>query len=114
MTARIVFFLSILTLAVDSMFAILEVSVSAFRTQFRKVRKAKLSKVVGIVCILSFLWSLSFVGGNGLFRLDILDHFLFSHLFYLAILCQVIIFRVVLMKKAFKITENHHISVLIH
>ena len=87
----VLFFLSILFLAIDSMFAIIEAIVSPFKTQFKKIRSMNQSTVIGLFCIVFFGLSLVFAGGNGLFRLDVIDHYLFSHLFYLTITAQVII-----------------------
>lgn len=87
----VVFFVAILTLAIDSMFAIVEVALSSFRTQFKKIREADQRYVVALFCGIFFLFSLAFAGGNGLYRLDIIDHFLFSHLFYLTITAHVVI-----------------------
>jgi len=35
-----------------------------------------------------FCWSLVFAGGNGLYRLDIIDHFFFGHLFLFVAVAQ--------------------------
>ncbi len=87
----VLFFLSLITLAIDSMFAIVEVIVSALRTQFRSLRAMPLKTFVMLICAIMFVLSLAFAGGNGLYRLDIIDHFLFSHLFYFTITAQVLI-----------------------
>ena len=87
----IIFFAAILTLALDSMFAIVEAVMSSFRTQFRSIRRMDSRISVLLFCVGFFLLSLLFAGGNGLYRLDIIDHFLFSHLFYLTITAHVII-----------------------
>ena len=87
----VLFFASIVLLAIDSMFALLETAISALRLQFGKLKKMKLEKLVAICCAISLLLSLLFIGENGLTRFDTLDHFLFSHLFYVAITAQVII-----------------------
>lgn len=88
----IIFFLSILTLAIDSMFALLETVSASIRNEFQKIKNLRNEIFIAIICITFFTWSvLGFSGGNGLYRLDILDHFLFSHLFYLIIISQVIL-----------------------
>lgn len=87
----VLFFGSILLLAIDSMFALIEAVVSALRIQFAGLKKMKLERLVALVCVFSFLGSLLFIGQNGLTRFDTLDHFLFSHLFYFTITAYVII-----------------------
>lgn len=87
----VLFFGTILLLAIDSMFALMETVVSSLRLQFLTLRKIKLEKLVALVCAVSFLGSLLFAGENGLTRFDTLDHFLFSHLFYFTITAQVIL-----------------------
>lgn len=85
------FFVSILTLAIDSLFAMLELVSSALRRQFAFLNRFHLSTFTLYLCLAFFAWSLCFAGGNGLYRLDILDHFVFAHLFYFTILLQLII-----------------------
>lgn len=111
----VLFFAAILTLAIDSMFAVIETIISSFRTQFKSVREADTKKVVLAFCTLFFLFSLSFAGGNGLYRLDIIDHFLFSHLFYLTITAFVIIagwaFPVSDLRRYINMVSKHQLGV---
>lgn len=85
------FFLAILTLAVDSMFAIVETVSATLKNQFSWFRNMKNQKAIGIICIFFFCWSLAFATGNGLYRLDVVDHFMFSHFFYIGVTLQVVI-----------------------
>lgn len=87
----VVFFLAILTLAIDSMFALLEAVGYTLRGFWRWFGDLKTEISTLYLCAFFALWSLAFCGANGLYRLDVLDHFLFSHLFYLALLGQVIV-----------------------
>ena len=86
-----IFFLSILTLAIDSMFALLEAVSVTLKNQFKVFQKIKNEIWIGGLCVLFFCWSLAFAGGNGLYRLDILDHYLFGHLFYWGLIAQIIL-----------------------
>lgn len=85
------FFLTIFTLAVDTIFAALEVVVATLHTQVGWIRKYSKQTVTGVCCLLFFVWSLAFAGGNGLYRLDALDHGLWAHLFYWAVIPQILI-----------------------
>lgn len=86
-----IFFLSILTLAIDSMFALVELVVSNIKGQFKKLKKVSQSNMTAVICLLLFLWSLAFAGGNGLYRLDITDHYLFAHVFYWGLIGQTLL-----------------------
>jgi neurotransmitter:Na+ symporter, NSS family len=86
-----IFFIAILTLGIDSMFAIVEVVNSTFRNQFKWFKKFSLEKVTLIFCVILFFWSLCFATGNGLYRLDVADHFLFAHLLYIGVIFQLIV-----------------------
>jgi len=88
----VLFFGAILTLAVDSMFAVMETIAMTARNQFKRLRNVPQHKLVGGLCIAFFGWSLMFATGNGLYRLDVIDHFFFGHAFYIGITLQVILF----------------------
>ena len=88
----VMFFGAILTLAVDSMFALIEAITMTARNQFGKLRNLSQPKLVAGLCVVFFAWSLMFATGNGLYRLDVIDHFFFGHLFYVAIVLQIILF----------------------
>lgn len=85
------FFLTIFTLAIDSLFAIAEAITIAFRKECKLLHSLPREVYMAIVFVALFLWSLAFVGGNGLYRLDALDHSLFSHIFYWAFIPQLLI-----------------------
>lgn len=85
------FFMTVFTLAVDSAFALAEVAAGTIRSQFKAVWRLKHSTLIAITCVLCFVWSLSFAGGNGLLRLDVLDHYVVSHLIFWVVIPQVIL-----------------------
>lgn len=85
------FFLTIFTLAVDTIFAALEVVVATLHTQISWIRKHSIQAVTGVSCGLFFVWSLAFAGGNSLYRLDAMDHGLWAHLFFWAVIPQILI-----------------------
>lgn len=85
------FFLAILTLAIDSMFAVVETISATLKNQFKWFQKFSQKKSTAIICFILFFWSMAFATGNGLYRLDVADHFMFSHFFYIGILLQVIL-----------------------
>ena len=101
------FFVSILTLAIDSLFAMIELVSSALRRQFQSLARLHLSTFTLYLCMAFFIWSLCFAGGNGLYRLDILDHFVFGHLFYFSILLQLIVIGWWLPVAKLRIFINH-------
>ncbi|MBT5237182.1 sodium-dependent transporter [Candidatus Peregrinibacteria bacterium] len=88
----ILFFITIFTLAVDTIFAALEVVVATLNTQIKCLQKIPYQLLTALCCGLFFLWSLAFAGGNGLYRLDAMDHALWAHVFYWAVIPQIIIF----------------------
>lgn len=103
----ILFFLSILTLAIDSLFAMIETVSATLRRQFTWPNRFTLKTWTALLCTGFFVWSLVFAGGNGLYRLDILDHFLFGHLFYATIVLQMIIIGWLLPVEKLRIYINH-------
>ena len=86
-----VFFITIFTLAIDTIFAALEVVVATVHIQWKWLHKYSRKHITALFCILFFLWSLVFAGGNGLYRLDAIDHALWSHVFFWAVIPQIII-----------------------
>lgn len=87
-----IFFLTILTLAIDSMFALVEAMSTTLRNQCKKIGQIKLEIWTAIICSGLFIWSaLGFAGANGLYRLDIIDHFIMGHLMYIFLIGQVIL-----------------------
>ena len=87
----VLFFLTIFTLAIDTIFAALEVVVATLHTQIRFLHRFSSQSITAVCCVLFFLWSLAFAGGNGLYRLDAVDHGLWAHLFFWAIIPQILI-----------------------
>lgn len=88
----ILFFITIFTLAVDTIFAALEVVVATLNTQFQSLQKMQYQLLTALCCVLFFFWSLAFAGGNGLYRLDAIDHALWAHVFFWGVIPQIIIF----------------------
>ena len=87
-----VFFLAVITLAIDSAFALVEIVATTIRNEFRKMSARIPNEIfIGILCVIFFLWSLTFAGQNGLMILDTLDHVLVSHVFFWFIIPQIII-----------------------
>lgn len=103
----VLFFLAILTLAIDSLFAMIETVSASLRRQFPALSRWRLPTWTAFLCGMFFLWSLVFAGGNGLYRLDILDHFLFGHLFYATIVLQLFIIGWMLPVEKLRIYINH-------
>ncbi len=101
------FFLAILMLAIDSLFAMVECVSVTLRRQFPVLTKYSRERWTQMLCVVCFLWSLCFAGGNGLYRLDILDHYLFAHLFYLGIWLQLLIIGWMLPIEKLRLYINH-------
>jgi neurotransmitter:Na+ symporter, NSS family len=70
------FFLGLLTLAIDSAFSLLEAVAKTFNDRFPRVRQTRI--VLGI-SIIGFISSLIFVTKGGLYVLDIVDHFVVNY-----------------------------------
>jgi neurotransmitter:Na+ symporter, NSS family len=67
----VLFFVLLVTFAIDSQFSLVESSVSAIMDKFQMKR----SKAVTIICVPAFLIGIIFVSGGGLYWLDIVDRF---------------------------------------
>lgn len=87
----LVFFITLFSLAIDSVFAIAEVIVDAVKTRWAHLKWSH-AQWSTVVIVLLFFWSLAFAGGNGLYRLDALDHALWSHTLYWGVAIEIIIF----------------------
>ncbi|MBU1992419.1 MAG: sodium-dependent transporter [Patescibacteria group bacterium] len=83
----VVFFLSLLTLGVDSAFSLVEAVVTAVKDKFPKWKK---SIITGVLCIVFFLIGLIFVTHPGLVWLDIVDHWLNNYIIVVVGLLQCI------------------------
>ena len=68
----ILFFLTLLTLAIDSAFSLVE----AINTTILDKTKMKKQHIALIVCVLGFLAGIIYTTNGGLYILDIVDHFL--------------------------------------
>lgn len=68
----VLFFLTLLTLGIDSAFSIVEAIAAALKDKFGKIRREKLSFWV---CTIGFLLGIIYTTGAGLYFLDIVDHF---------------------------------------
>jgi NSS family neurotransmitter:Na+ symporter len=66
-------FLIVITLAIDSIFGIVEIISGVFHDLWHKV---KFTRVVLILCGVLTLGSLPYLMGSGLYRLDITDHYI--------------------------------------
>jgi len=87
----VIFFGALLTLAIDSMFALIELVYATLKNQFHFCKKMRTEFGVGVLCLILFVWSLAFAGGNGAARIDAVDHFLFGHLLYFLLFFQIIL-----------------------
>lgn len=68
----LIFFLTLITLGIDSVFSITEAVITGFDDKFKISR----SNLVAIICILGFLSGIIFTFGSGLYWLDIIDFFI--------------------------------------
>ncbi|XP_062594976.1 sodium- and chloride-dependent neutral and basic amino acid transporter B(0+)-like [Saccostrea cucullata] len=68
----ILFFLMLLTLAVDSEFVLVETVVTSLMDKFPKLREQKLPTVIG-VCVVMFLLGLTLTTNGGIYMLEIMD-----------------------------------------
>ncbi|MFH1917343.1 MAG: sodium-dependent transporter [Nanoarchaeota archaeon] len=69
----IIFFVTLLSLAIDSAFSLVEGVTTAFSDRFRNISKPKISFWV---CLVGFLAGIIFATRAGLYFLDIIDHFI--------------------------------------
>lgn len=74
----VVFFLTLLTLGIDSAFSLVEAVNTAIADTDNK-RKWKTYKVAFVVCLIGFLAGIIFTTGAGLYFLDIVDHFVTNY-----------------------------------
>lgn len=82
----VLFFLMLLTLAVDSAFSLLEAATSSVKDKWKLSHK-KANLTVGGLC---FLFGLPMLTGSGLYMLDIADHFMNSFGLTIAVLVETI------------------------
>ncbi|MFT5171460.1 MAG: NSS family neurotransmitter:Na+ symporter [Candidatus Marinamargulisbacteria bacterium] len=72
----VLFFIMLITLAIDSAFSLVEAVSTALQDRFASFEKKKLT---GIICILGLLGALIFATQGGLYYLDIVDHFITTY-----------------------------------
>jgi len=68
----VMFFVTLLTLGIDSAFSIVEGAVAGFRDKWRVSQ----STAAGAFCVVGFLIGIVFTTGAGMFWLDIVDHWM--------------------------------------
>jgi NSS family neurotransmitter:Na+ symporter len=68
----VVFFLALLTLAIDSAFSLIEVNTAAFMDKWGLTRK----RATGMVSIIALTMGLLYSTNGGIYWLDIVDHFI--------------------------------------
>lgn len=85
----IIFFTMLVLLGLDSVFAVIEANLVGFEEMSKNFSKAKLSF---IICLVGFTGGVFFLFGNGLYWLDIIDHWVA----YYAILSIVVLQGIVL------------------
>ncbi len=97
-----VFFLTLLTLAVDSLFSIVEVNVTAMMDKwgFRRARGSF------IVCLMAFVIGLLYASRGGLYWLDIVDHWINNYGLAAIGLTEVIVIGFIFGTKRFRIFIN--------
>lgn len=69
----VIFFLSLLTLGIDSAFSLVEAIIAGIRDKFKKIKKPV---ITAVLCVIYFLIGLIFVTHPGLVWLDIVDHWM--------------------------------------
>ncbi len=94
----VVFFLTLLALAVDSLFSLVEANVTAVMDKWGFRR----SRVTFIVCLVAFLIGLLFASRGGLYWLDIVDHWINNYGLTAIGLAEVIVIGFVFGTKPFR------------
>lgn len=87
----IIFFVTLLSLAIDSLFALVETVGAAIKSNIPMFQSWRSEKFVGLLCLCLFVWSLAFTGQNGLQRLDVVDHYILGHVAFIAVILQTIL-----------------------
>lgn len=73
----IIFFLLLVLIGIDSVFAVIEANLSGFEEVFPNTSKQRIAL---FLCIVGFLGGLLFTFGNGLYWLDIVDHWVANYM----------------------------------
>jgi len=68
----IIFYIALLTFGIDSAFSMIEPITNSIHQKWHISK----TKSTGILCIIGFILSLFFTAGNGLYLIEILDHFI--------------------------------------
>jgi NSS family neurotransmitter:Na+ symporter len=68
----VIFYIALLTFGIDSAFSMIEPITAGFHKKW-KISK---TKSTAIICIIGFFLSLLFTAGNGLYWLELIDHFI--------------------------------------
>lgn len=72
----VIFFIMLITLAIDSQFSLVEAVAAVFEDMFPKISK---KMIVFFVCLAGFIGGLVFTTSAGIFYLDIVDHFITNY-----------------------------------
>lgn len=72
----IAFFLTLLSLGIDSAFSIVEAMNTAIGDRYKRPNRPK---IAFFTCLIAFLFGILFVTGAGIYLLDIIDHFMNSY-----------------------------------
>jgi len=88
----VIFFLTVFTLAIDTVFAVTEAVLVSVRSEFSKLQKTfSRETLLFFLCAALFGTSLLYAGGNGLLRLDVMDHALWAHLLYWTVIPEILL-----------------------
>ena len=87
----ILFFILLVLIGLDSVFAVIEANLPGFEEIYPHTSKSKLAL---ILCMIGFLGGILFTFGNGLYWLDIVDHWVANYMILSIIALQcILIFR---------------------
>ena len=81
----VLFFLMLVLIGIDSVFAVIEANLSGFEEVYPKVSSHKIAL---ILCAIGFIGGLFFTFGNGLYWLDIVDHWVANYVILFVIVLQ--------------------------
>ena len=99
-----IFFLTLLTLGIDSAFSLIEATVTGLSDRLKKSHE----QVLLAVCAVGFVLSLLFVTQAGLYWLDIVDHWMNSYGLVLVGLLEAVIVAYMIGTRKFKEEINEH------
>ncbi len=100
----VIFFVTVFLLAIDSAMSLIEAVWVAIRDKFKNV---KIEIITLILVVVLWLSSLIYTFGNGLYVLDIVDHFITSYSMLFIWVMEAIIFLVIWKKFAYFIDEHN-------